>query len=141
MRANCRQIIVDCAAGLCCFATALVALPACAGADRWTAIGPDGANIVALAIDPHTPSRAFAGTLGAGVLKSTDGGASWAIANSGLPTANVSALAASVISRFALSQSSWLRQPFFSFVRSSLAIDRHGVGMPCDVVEQFGRFS
>src|SRR5205807_1174972 len=66
--------------------------PVPAGVNRWTAIGPDGANVVALVIDPVTPSTAFAGTLGSGVLKTIDGGASWATANVGLPTTNVLAL-------------------------------------------------
>jgi photosystem II stability/assembly factor-like uncharacterized protein len=63
------------------------------GVKRWTAIGPDGANVVALVVDPVTPSTTFAGTLGSGVLKTTDGGTSWATANGGLPTTNVLALA------------------------------------------------
>jgi len=67
--------------------------PVPAGVNHWTAIGPDGANVVALVIDPVTPSTAFAGTLGSGVLKTMDGGASWATANVGLPTTNVLALA------------------------------------------------
>jgi photosystem II stability/assembly factor-like uncharacterized protein len=69
------------------------ALPALAGVNRWTAIGPDGTNVVALAIDPRTPSTAFAGTLGSGVLKTVDGGASWTTANGALPATNVLALA------------------------------------------------
>jgi photosystem II stability/assembly factor-like uncharacterized protein len=93
MRKNLRRIISAGAASLCCLLAALPALPAVAGANRWTAIGPDGANVVALAIDPRTPSTAFAGTIGSGVLKSVDGGASWATANGALPTANVQALA------------------------------------------------
>lgn len=64
-----------------------------AGVNHWTTIGPDGAHVVALAIDPVTPSTAFAGTLGSGVLKTTDAGASWATANLGLSPANVLALA------------------------------------------------
>ena len=64
-----------------------------AGVNHWTAIGPDGANVVTLAIDPIVPAIAFAGTTGSGVLKTTDGGASWATANAGLPTNNVLALA------------------------------------------------
>jgi photosystem II stability/assembly factor-like uncharacterized protein len=60
--------------------------------DRWTPIGPDGANVVALAVDPVISSTAFAGTVGAGVLKSVDSGATWASANGGLPTLVVSAL-------------------------------------------------
>ena len=67
--------------------------PVPAGVNHWTAIGPDGANVVTLAIDPVVPAIAFAGTTGSGVLKTTDGGASWAIANAGLPTGNVLALA------------------------------------------------
>ena len=53
-------------AGAACFGglvILLAALTAVAGANRWTAIGPDGANVVALAIDPRNPSTAFAGTL------------------------------------------------------------------------------
>ena len=87
-----RQIVAVVATCLGCLVTALPAAPAVAGANRWTAIGPDGANVVALAIDPETTSTVFAGTLGSGVLKSIDGGASWATANGDLPTANVSAL-------------------------------------------------
>jgi len=64
-----------------------------AGVNHWTAIGPDGVNVVTLAIDPIVPAIAFAGTTGSGVLKTTDGGASWATANAGLPTNNVLALA------------------------------------------------
>lgn len=67
--------------------------PVPAGVKHWTAAGPDGANVVTLVIDPVAPSNAFAGTIGSGVLKTTDGGASWAAANAGLPTANVLALA------------------------------------------------
>ena len=63
------------------------------GVKRWTAIGPDGANVVALVVDPVTPSTAFAGSLGSGVLKTMDDGASWASANVGLPTTNVLSLA------------------------------------------------
>jgi len=64
-----------------------------AGVNHWTAIGPDGANVVTLTIDPIVPTIAFAGTTGSGVLKTTDGGASWAPANGGLATTNVLALA------------------------------------------------
>jgi len=64
-----------------------------AGVNHWTAIGPDGANVVALAIDPVVPTIAFTGTTGSGVLKTTDGGANWTTVNSGLPTNNVLALA------------------------------------------------
>jgi photosystem II stability/assembly factor-like uncharacterized protein len=81
------------AASLCCLVSGLAAMPVFAGANRWTAIGPDGANVVALAIDPRAPSTVFAGTTGSGVLKTVDSGATWTTANGALPTANISALA------------------------------------------------
>ena len=67
--------------------------PVPAGVKHWTAIGPDGANVVTLVTDPVVPAIAFAGTTGSGVLKTTDGGAIWVTANAGLPTDNVLALA------------------------------------------------
>jgi photosystem II stability/assembly factor-like uncharacterized protein len=93
MRNNFCRIASAMAACLGCLVTALPSLPAVGAVNRWTAIGPDGANVVALAIDPRTPSTAFAGTMGSGVLKSVDGGTSWATANASLPTANVLTLA------------------------------------------------
>jgi photosystem II stability/assembly factor-like uncharacterized protein len=63
------------------------------GVKHWSAIGPDGANVVTLMIDPEAPAIAFAGTIGSGILKTTNGAASWTTANSGLPTSNVLALA------------------------------------------------
>jgi photosystem II stability/assembly factor-like uncharacterized protein len=67
-------------------------MSAVAGVGRWTKIGPDGANVVALMIDPSAPSTVVAGTQGSGILKTTDGGASWAAINVGLPATNVTAL-------------------------------------------------
>jgi photosystem II stability/assembly factor-like uncharacterized protein len=93
MRTNLPRIVSVVAGCLGCFIAALSALPAVAGVNRWTAIGPDGANVVALVIDPRTPSTTFAGTRGSGVLKTVNGGATWASVNGALPTANVSALA------------------------------------------------
>src|SRR5438874_1688932 len=87
MRNKTRQLV---AAGAVCLAMALIETSAVAGVNRWTAIGPDGVNVAAL-ID--TRYGAFAGTMGAGVLKSTDSGTSWAPVNQGLPTTNVRALA------------------------------------------------
>ena len=88
-----RQIAAG-AAYLCCLFAALAAFPVAAGPNRWTAIGPDGANVVALAIDPRTATTVYAGTRGPGVLKSVDGGASWATANGPIQTPlNVAALA------------------------------------------------
>jgi len=78
---------------LCCLAAALSATVADAGPNRWTAIGPDGANVVALAIDPRTPTTAFAAATVSGILKTVDGGATWTITNGTLPTRNVWVLA------------------------------------------------
>lgn len=49
----------------------------------WTRIGPSGGSAHALAVDPANPGIMYAGT-SVGVLKTTDGGANWRAANSGL---------------------------------------------------------
>ncbi|MEP6993399.1 MAG: hypothetical protein ABI968_02675 [Acidobacteriota bacterium] len=57
-----------------------LAAAALAGVGQWTSSGPSGANIYSLATDPSAPSRVFA--LGTdGLLRSGDGGASWANVN------------------------------------------------------------
>lgn len=48
----------------------------------WISHGPVGGPVNALAIDPSSPDRAYAGTE-AGVFKTADGGASWATINAG----------------------------------------------------------
>src|SRR5207247_10522252 len=48
-------------------------------------VGLTSTHIFALAIDPLVPSTLYAGTFKNGVFKSTDGGASWTPANTGLP--------------------------------------------------------
>lgn len=53
----------------------------------WIPIGPQGGDIRALAIDPTNASNIYAGTIGAGVFASTDGGAHWVAA--GLPGTTV----------------------------------------------------
>ena len=63
-----------------------------AGVNTWTNLGPEGGTILALAIDPQTPSTLYVGTNG-GVFKSTDGGVNWGPANSGLPGSPIQALA------------------------------------------------
>src|SRR5512144_3238898 len=97
MRNQLRCVLPATAACLCCLVVALPVLPALAGSNHWTPIGPDGASVAALAIDPRTPSTAFAGTVGAGVLKTVDGGASWSTVNEGLPSPAVSAVSALAI--------------------------------------------
>jgi photosystem II stability/assembly factor-like uncharacterized protein len=66
---------------------------ALAGAGQWTPIGPEGAEIATLTVDPVTPTTAYAGTRGSGVLKSVDGGAHWDVAGKGLPGVPVRAIA------------------------------------------------
>ncbi len=56
------------------------------GGASWAAIGPTNSGVLALAINPATPTTLYAGTRG-GVSKSTDGGATWVAANTGLPVA------------------------------------------------------
>src|SRR5437870_1964525 len=57
--------------------------------NRWSTNGPEGADILALAIDPSHPATIYAGT-GGGLFKSTNGGESW---SSSLPLNMVQALA------------------------------------------------
>ena len=59
---------------------------------HWTAIGPDGAWLLSLAIDPTDASTVYAGTLSSGVLKSTDAGVTWS-ASPGLKGSYVHAVA------------------------------------------------
>jgi photosystem II stability/assembly factor-like uncharacterized protein len=47
-------------------------------------------SVAALAVDPQNPGTLYAGGDG-GVFKTTDGGASWSAANSGLPTVGIAA--------------------------------------------------
>lgn len=72
---------------------AAAAGPVRAGVNAWTPIGPEGGNVDALALHPARPNVLFAGSLGGGVFRSTDGGATWALASRGLTDFNVSALA------------------------------------------------
>jgi photosystem II stability/assembly factor-like uncharacterized protein len=64
--------------------------PSLAGLGTWTTGGPAGLNPIplghSLAIDPQTPGVLYATSYGGGVFKSTDGGATWAAINSGLPS-------------------------------------------------------
>ncbi|KAA0256253.1 MAG: hypothetical protein EDX89_02350 [Acidobacteria bacterium] len=65
----------------------LVPLPAGA----WQPFGPPGGSVRSLAVDPAAPETVYAGTWRSGVLKSTNGGKSWAF--SGLAGETVDALA------------------------------------------------
>ncbi len=55
--------------------------------------GPPGGIVVAIAIDPASPATLYAGTIGGGVFKSTDGGQSWTAVNFGLTSRIVTSLA------------------------------------------------
>ena len=48
--------------------------------------GPGGGIIRSLAVDPTSPQTIYAGTHFAGLVKSTDAGGSWSVANTGLTT-------------------------------------------------------
>jgi photosystem II stability/assembly factor-like uncharacterized protein len=64
-----------------------------AGINEWTTIGPEGGKVQALVIDPQNPDILYAGTNGAGIFKSTDGGQTWASINNGLSEYFIKALA------------------------------------------------
>ncbi len=48
-----------------------------AGTNVWTSHGPEGGPIIALAIDPATPTTLYAVTYVSGVFKSNDAGGTW----------------------------------------------------------------
>jgi photosystem II stability/assembly factor-like uncharacterized protein len=77
MRNNLHHIVWAGAAYLCCLVTAFSSLPAVAGVNRWTAIGPVGnIGIGPVVVDP-TASTTIYGIVDDGVTKTTDGGAHW----------------------------------------------------------------
>ena len=66
---------------------------ALAGVNRWTSRGPEGASILSLAIDPTRPDILYAGTgsyttgrFTDSIIKSVDGGRTWAPSGVGLTT-------------------------------------------------------
>jgi photosystem II stability/assembly factor-like uncharacterized protein len=63
------------------------ALPAGSATSRpaWTTHGPDGGLASLIEIDPASPKILYAGTGGAGVFRSTDGGRTWHRRSNGLP--------------------------------------------------------
>ncbi|HUM02031.1 MAG TPA: PKD domain-containing protein [Thermoanaerobaculia bacterium] len=73
--------------------TSFLATAAHAGEGVWTSGGPYVEYLMALAIDPSAPATLYAGTWGAGVFKSTNGGGSWTAINAGLTYPHVGALA------------------------------------------------
>jgi hypothetical protein len=69
-----------------------------AGVDVWTATGPEGGTIQALAIDPQNPATLYAAVRhnaspeSTDVYKSTDAGSSWRAVAIGLPDAGALAI-------------------------------------------------
>ncbi len=59
----------------------------------WTNVGPSPAAVEAFAVDPQGSGTVFMGTISGGARKSTDGGSTWSVVNSGLTTTGVQALA------------------------------------------------
>jgi ligand-binding sensor domain-containing protein len=70
----------------------LTTTPAHAGLNQWTSNGPEGGPLLSLAVDRVAPANVYAGTNGAGVFKSPNGGTSWAAVNGGLDNRVVNAL-------------------------------------------------
>src|SRR3989442_1266303 len=62
--------------------TLLLATPSRAG---WVSHGPEGGTMTALGVDSASPSTAYAGTVGGGGLKTTDGGGRWGARGDGPP--------------------------------------------------------
>jgi photosystem II stability/assembly factor-like uncharacterized protein len=52
--------------------------------NTWTSIGPEGAGVRTMVIDPKTPTTLYVGTWGGGVFKTTNGGENWSAASTGL---------------------------------------------------------
>lgn len=88
--ANARILAVDPSNAAILYAAANQgALKSIDGGATWTAInaGFGGfAYVLALTVDPITPSTLYCGTLDNGIFKSVDGGSTWTAINEGLPT-------------------------------------------------------
>src|SRR5579872_2650644 len=65
-------------------ALALSPLPAVAGIDRWTPVGPDTGIVSVLAAAPSRPATVYAGLTSGGVYRSLDGGNTWTSASNGI---------------------------------------------------------
>jgi photosystem II stability/assembly factor-like uncharacterized protein len=70
----------------------LTCVPVVAGIATWQSMGPPGGTITSIAVCPSDSNVVLAGTGGAGVLRSTDGGASWAFSNAGIINRSISGL-------------------------------------------------
>src|SRR5499425_1489629 len=84
---------------LCCLGSTEIVS---AGVNAWTGIGPEGAQVTSLAIDPTAPIILYAASscvqasalaCNGGVFKTINGGGSWSSVNVGLTNTNVSVVA------------------------------------------------
>ena len=75
MHSNIRLVISFAIACIGCLATTLFVLPAAAGTNSWTAIGPVA---YPFAVDPSSPSTIYSVVNSNAVTKTTDGGGHWA---------------------------------------------------------------
>src|SRR5581483_4626458 len=68
--------------------------PAPIAPQKWKWLGPGnvGGRIRAIAISPTSPSTIFSGSVGGGIWKTTNGGASWAPVNDFMASLSVSAI-------------------------------------------------
>ncbi len=64
------------------------------GSNAWTGNGPVGGEVNAVLVDPSSSSVLYAATTPGGVFRSSNAGATWAAANTGLFDTNTYALAA-----------------------------------------------
>lgn len=62
-------------------------------ASAWTPLGPPGGNVYALVADPSAPGTLYASVHGGGILKTTDGGATWTVSSQTMRGWSVHALA------------------------------------------------
>ncbi len=69
----------------------LVLNPAAASDATWTRSGPEGGEVMALAVHPHDASVVFAGTID-GVYRSSDGGQTWSRKSAGIGSQHVFAI-------------------------------------------------
>lgn len=64
-----------------------------AGTNAWTVDGPEGGQLVSLAVHPQTPSTVFAAARDGGFWRSLDGGESWSLMMDDLSDFNAQAVA------------------------------------------------
>lgn len=68
-------------------------LPLVMNQQPFLSLGPDGGHVSRLAYDPVNANIVYAGTWGSGMYKSSDGGATWRVINSGLDNLYINSLA------------------------------------------------